>query len=315
MRARRLYPVLLHFWLAVSHAQVWVRLLSAVFGVLAVAMVALVSSRAFGWRAGLGAAFIMAVAPAHVHYAQYVRSYSLFTLLAAAHVWLYLEWLDQETPPSFWRAALAVALTTALLYTHYLALLLFVGEALIGLWWLRHRFRRVLAWGALGAAAGVLFLPGLPLLMHNVAFDRLRNVDRPNPPPLHRLAPNVVSELVVGQHRLGFGDPVTRRATLGAAAVLFPLLWLIGAARGIRTRPTMVIMLCAVSVVPIAIYLLSGRKLVTVRFFLPFSVGLVALMGYGLSTLGGRRRWIAAGAVALLGAIPLWHFYGAFSWS
>jgi 4-amino-4-deoxy-L-arabinose transferase-like glycosyltransferase len=310
-----LYPLLLHFWLGVSHTDVWVRALSAIFGMLAVPMVGLVAARAFGWRAGLAAAYIMALAPGHVHYAQYVRSYSLFTLLASAHVWLFIEWLDEQVPVTRRRAAAAVIVTTALFYTHYLSVLLFAGEGLVALWRVRDLRRRVLSWGSVGAVAGILFLPGIPLLLHNVRFDRVRNADRPNPPALHRLVPNVAADMIIGQQRLGFSDPSIRRATLGLAAAVFPTLWLIGLVRGVRARPDMVLVLCAVSVVPIAIYLISGRKLVAVRFFLPFAAGSIALLGYGLSSLSGKLRWIGVVAVAAICTVPLWHFYRSFSWS
>lgn len=310
-----LYPVLLHFWIEIARADAWVRTLSAVFGVLAVAIVGLVGRRAFGWRTGLAAAFVMAIAPAHVHYAQYVRNYSLFTFLAATHILLFIDWLDPRVPATRRRGALVLAVTVALLYTHYLSVLLFAGEAFAGLWRLRDIRQRVLAWGGIVALGGVLFLPGLPLFLHNVAFDRVRNAERPDPPPLVRAIPNLAGELMVGQRNLGFDDPAVRRATLVAAAVLFPALWLFGVVRGTRARPDVVVILCAVSLVPIAIYLGSGRKLVAVRFFLPFAPGYLVLLGHGLASLRGAVRWAAVAALCIVSALPLAHFYGTYSWS
>lgn len=310
-----LYPLLLHVWLKAGRADAWVRLLPAMLGILAVPAAALVAARAFGPRAGLGAAFIMAIAPAQVHYAQYVRSYSLFTLLATVHVWLFMAWFEPHIRITPRRAAALLAVTTALLYTHYLSVLLFAGEGLVALLRLRDARDRALKWGAVAAVAGVLFLPGLPLLLHNAAFDRVRNAERPDPPPLHRLVPDLAGELLVGQRSLGFGDPATRRATLAAAAVLFPALWIAGAVRAYRTRPDMLLLLCAVSLLPIALYVASGRKLVAVRFFVPFAAGYLAVLGYGLASLQGARRWIAVAALVLVSAVPLWHFYSRFSWS
>ena len=310
-----LYPVLLHAWIGISRSDAWVRTLPALFGVLAVAVVGLVGRRAFGWRTGLAAAFVMAIAPAHVHYAQYVRNYSLFTLLAAAHVLLFIDWLDDRVPATRRRAALALLGTVALLYTHYLSVLLFAGEAVAGLWRLKDIRGRVLAWGGIVVLGGVLFLPGLPLFLHNAQFDRVRNADRPDPPSLVRVIPDLAGELMVGQRNLGFDDPVVRRATLAAAAVLFPALWVCGVVRGVRGRSDVVVILCAVSLVPIAIYLGSGRKLVAVRFFLPFAVGYLVLLGHGLASLRGAVRWVAVAALCVVSAIPLAHFYGTYSWS
>jgi mannosyltransferase len=310
-----LYPVLLHVWIGVSTADWWVRLLSAMFGVIAVLMVGLVAGRAFGWRAGLAAAFVMAIAPAHVHYSQYVRSYSLFTLLAAVHVWLFIDWFDDEGPIAPRKAAAVVLTTASLLYTHYLSVLLFAGEAVAAMWRLRLMPRRVLLFGAAGAFGGLLFLPGVPLLLHNAAFDRLRNVDRPSRPPLVRVVPDLALELVMGQRPLGFSDPGTRRVALSAAAVVFPAIWLFGAIKGWQRRRFAVVALCAVSLLPLALYLVSGRKMVAVRFFVPFATGWIVLLAYGLSSLEGWRRVAAVMALSALSAIPLWHYYRTFTWS
>jgi 4-amino-4-deoxy-L-arabinose transferase-like glycosyltransferase len=310
-----LYPVLLHFWLGVSRADAWVRLLSAIFGVLGVVVVGLLGRRAFGWRAGVAAAGIMAIAPAHVEYAQYVRSYSLFTLLAAAHVWLVIDWMDDRVRLTAGRAAAFVFTTTALFYTHYLSILLLPAEGLFVLVHWRQARTRVLAWTAAVAAAAVLFLPGVPLLLHNIAFDRIRNSDRPEPPALVRMLPDLVSDLNLGQRSLGYDDRFTRRFAMAASLILFPALWLAGVARGVRTRRDLVLLLCAVSILPIAIYVGSGRRLVAVRFFLPFMAGYFVLLGCGLASLNRARAVLVSIALIVMCASPLWHFFTRFSWS
>ena len=310
-----LYPLLLHFWMGVSHADAWVRLLSAIFGVLAVLVVGLVGCRAFGWRAGVAAAAVMAIAPAHVEYAQYVRSYSLFTLLVAVHVWLVIDWMDDRVPLTAGRAAVFVLVTVALFYTHYLSLLLLPAEGLFVLvrgWQAR---TRLLAWTAAVCAAGVLFVPGLPLLLHNVEYDRIRNEDRPEPQALVRVVPNLVSDLNLGPRSLGFEDPVTRRITMAAAAILFPVLWVAGVASGMRTRRDLVLLFCAVSIVPIAIYIGSGRRLIALRFFVPFMAGYLVLLGCGLASLSRVRALLVSIALIVLCAIPLAHFFTRYSWS
>ncbi len=310
-----LYPLLLHGWLTVGHHDAWVRLLSAIFGFLAVVVVWKIVAREFGSRAGLLAAAVMAISPGHVHYSQYVRSYSLFTLLAALHVGLVVEWSRSASRPGPGRFAAIVLVTTAMLYTHYLSLLLVATTGVFMLWRYRRSARVVVPWVAAMAACGVLFLPGVPLLQHNVTFDRVRNADRPDPPPFRELAPTLVAELGAGQRSLGFGDPVVRRTTLIAAALLLPGLAAIGFLRGWRIAPASVILLAAVAIVPPVLYVGSGRRLVAVRFFLPFMVGYLGLIGIGLSSL---RRWraIAAGvAVVAIAAVPLTHYYARHTWS
>lgn len=309
-----LFPLLLHAWMQVSTADAWVRLLPVLFGTLAVPVCALVTARAFGWMAGIAAGFVMAIAPAHVHYAQYVRGYSLFTLLAALHVWLFMVWMDKAVCLARGHAVLLVLLTAALLYTHYLSLLLLGAEGLYVLYAWRLRARGV-RWGLAVAVGGLLFLPGVPLLLHNIEHDRVRNMERPAPPAVVKVAPNLLAELSVGQRILGFDDARIRRATLAAAALVFPALLLVGVVHAARRRPDMLVLLALVTFAPLIVYIGSGRRLVAVRFFVPFMIGYLALIGVGLASL---RRWqaaVAGAALLCLSAVPLEHYYRDFTWS
>ncbi len=310
-----LFPLLLHAWLLVSRADVWVRLLPAIFGVLAVPVFAAVAARAFGPRAGLAAAGVMAIAPAHVEYALYVRSYSLFTLLAALHVWVFLRGIDPATEVRWRDTALLTLLTAALLYTHYLAGLLLAAEgACVAIRW-RRLDGRIVRWAGAVALGVLLFVPGVPLLLLNAQVDRVRNAERPEPGPIVRVLPNVVSDLSVGPQALGFGDPSTRRATLAAAAVVFPCLWGLGVARIQRERRWQVVALSVIAWLPLLLYLGLGRRLVAVRFFLPFTVGYVAVLGAGLASLRRPWRLAAASVLAVVCLVPLWRFETTYAWS
>lgn len=310
-----LYPVLLHAWMQVSRSDAWVRLLPAIFGILAVLACAVVTRRAFGARAGLAAAAVMAIAPAHIHYSQYVRSYSLFTLLAIVHVGLIMGWMDPAARLTRGRAALLVLVTTALLYTHYLSAVLFMAEGIFVIWLGRAAWPRALRCGLAMAVAGALFLPGLPLLLHNVEHDRVRNLDRPLPGPLLRVVPDLVAELSVGQRQLGFNDARIRPVVLAAALVLFPLLVIAGARHQGQTRRQQVVLMALVTLLPLVIYIGSGRRLIAVRFFVPFMLGYLALIGAGLASLRRAPAVAAAALVAVICAVPLVHYYRHFHWS
>jgi hypothetical protein len=256
----------------------------------------------------------MAIAPPHIHYAQYVRSYSLFTLLAGIHVLLLVRCLDEERPGRLTMTAVALA-TAALLYTHYLSLLLFAAEGVYALWRWRDLRVHVLRWGAAATVGGLLFVPGLPLLLHNVEYDRIRNAERPQPPPPWEVFPNLMGELSVGQRILGFDHPTTRRATLAAAAVVFPLLAVVGIAALARDRPQALLLLLLVTFLPLLVYIGAGRRLIAVRFFVPFMFGYLAIVGTGLAALTRTPGVVAAVALLAVCAIPLEHYYRDFRWS
>ena len=330
-----LTPLLLHAWLTPFDSDAWARSLMALFGWLTIPMAYAAGSRAFDRESGLWAAFGAAMAPSLVHYSQYVRGYSLFTLLSVTHLWLALGWFCRRpargTPPpsaadgptqvpSSERPSLAATLAvtgvvTAMLYTHYLSLLYFVAPGTLALVRLRRQRARASAWVAAHGLAAVLFLPGVPLLAHNIQADAVRNEERPLPPPAHVLVPNVALEMFVGQRALGFSDPTVRRSTLVAAAVVFPALVIMAAASGWRDRRCAVLLLLGTAVVPLAIYVVTGRRLVAVRFFLPSTVAGLVLAGYALRLLRVPARTAAAVALAVLAAVPLWHFYTAHEWS
>jgi 4-amino-4-deoxy-L-arabinose transferase-like glycosyltransferase len=340
-----LFPVLLHAWMMLGRSDVWVRLLPALFGLGAVVMVYLLGRRLFDEPTALWAAVVAAIAPAHVHYAQYVRNYSIFTFLAGVHLLLFVRWFrvfsvtpvsegpaQDERPGSVLRQAqgrpeqsrgtvrrrdfiLFVLVTAALLYTHYLSLLLLVPEGLFALWqWPGDRVR-VLQWIGATTLAGVLYLPGLPLLLHNIAFDRLRNEDRARPPSPEVLFPNLMGEMTVGQRSIGFSNPTVRRAVLGGAAVVFPALLVVGIAAGWKRNRDAVVLLLLFAFLPVLIYVGSGRRLVAVRFFLPFMLGYIVMLGHGLSALRWPLRTVMAALVTVLCAIPLFRFYREFDWS
>ena len=78
-----LYYVLLHFWLWFGDSAAHVRMLSALFGTLAIPVIFLVGRRLFGNGVGLIAAFILAISPFHVRFAQEARMYTLLSLNAS----------------------------------------------------------------------------------------------------------------------------------------------------------------------------------------------------------------------------------------
>lgn len=157
-----LYFYLLHLWSAVfGEGVLSLRLLSALFGTLAVFLGGWLVWRIATRRAALLAVLLLALLPTAVRYSQEVRMYSLLgcCLLAATLALLY--WLDTGL-----RRYLAIyaLLMTAAFYTHYFSLF-----GLLVHWaWLASLPESPLRrrdWWLANLAIAVLFLPWLPGLL------------------------------------------------------------------------------------------------------------------------------------------------------
>jgi uncharacterized membrane protein len=78
-----LYYTLLHFWLWLGDGEAQARSLSALMGTLTIPVIFLIGRRMAGAGVGLIAAFILALSPFHVRFAQEARMYTLLTLNAS----------------------------------------------------------------------------------------------------------------------------------------------------------------------------------------------------------------------------------------
>jgi hypothetical protein len=155
------YYLLLHLWTRLfGPGIVPVRLFSVLIGTAAVPLMAAVGRRLLGASGGLLAAFLLAISPFHVYYAQEVRMYGLVMLLGLAATYFALRW---PWGASAWSGYVLVA--TAALYTQYYAGFLLLGLNLVVLIrWLRrsagrHPLRNLLSWLAAQVAVALLFLP------------------------------------------------------------------------------------------------------------------------------------------------------------
>lgn len=119
------YHLALQLWSALGHDETSLRLLSVVFGVVAV-----LATYALGKRFGVGlpAAMLLAVSPFFVHHEQEVRVYTLLVGWSAITTLAYLRLLDR---PNRWRAAAYVVAALGLIYIHPLSGWMLVAHAVV----------------------------------------------------------------------------------------------------------------------------------------------------------------------------------------
>lgn len=158
------YFVLLRLWDQPGDSEARVRLMSAVFGIATIPVVAAAAKRLYGWGAALAAAVVMAVDPFDLWASQEARGYALVILLVTCSTWAFVRATepdaDQDAAPSsrprVWWVLYVVASALAV-YTHLYASFVLLAQ------WLSLAVRpRSVPWRALilsGAALAILLIP------------------------------------------------------------------------------------------------------------------------------------------------------------
>ena len=181
------YYLVLKAWHALTgDTEFALRGLSALAGIVLVALLYRLGRVYFDRPAALAAAALGALNPFLVYYSQEARMYALAATLAAASFLLFSLWLRSSRPPGSpygdRRFAIGYCLVTAAgLYTHYAFAFVVLAENLAALGGLMAHGRaaaagqdhrpgpsRLAVWFGLQAATLVLFLPWLPTAYHQL---------------------------------------------------------------------------------------------------------------------------------------------------
>jgi len=138
-----LYYLLLKAWGSVfGWSDIAVRSLSALLGLVAIALTLLLCHKFFGKRPTILLAPMLAIAPVLTRYSQEARMYTLAMVLCLAIIYAYVKF--KEVPSSWrWRITFVVA-STLLIYTHYFASLILLAPLLNELWELKGQSLKLL---------------------------------------------------------------------------------------------------------------------------------------------------------------------------
>jgi 4-amino-4-deoxy-L-arabinose transferase-like glycosyltransferase len=240
------------------------RLLPAVFGVLAIPTLYLMGRRLAGARAALFMAFLLAVSPLHVYYSQFARYWSLVFLLSA--VYPYALYLGVREHSGRW---LTVGIVTAIVavLAHPAAILPLGG---FGVWLIANYVRRGQLrqlWGqrrvrwavlALSVVAILLALRLVSLLQGWISFHD----ERPGSANEFLLHVPTKSGLKQILYMVGFIESLTLPLVVAAGLGIY-LLWLE------RDRSLAVLLACMFVFPMIFLVLLSFRTPVGVFYLVP----------------------------------------------
>jgi len=166
-----LYYFALHYWIKLfGDSEFSSRLLSAVFGTLAILMIYCLSVLLFEHATGLLASLLLALSPFNIAFSQEARMYTLFILLALLSIYFFIKVLESRSPFALAAYVLSSAL---LLYTHVYSLFVIIAQ---NLYWLsllfisRETFKRTWKrWLLAQTLVFLLFLPWLSILVQQVS--------------------------------------------------------------------------------------------------------------------------------------------------
>jgi len=159
-----LYYFMLHFWMLISNELWHLRLLSVLFSLASVALVADTVKRLTHPAAGLAAAFLTAISPLHIYHAQDIRMYAPLAFFQLAYLNCFVRLLSPSATAASrrWQWAGLILAATLAMYTHNLAIFGLVVAPFYLL--LRRQWRPLRNLILALAAVGLLTLPWLLLI-------------------------------------------------------------------------------------------------------------------------------------------------------
>jgi uncharacterized membrane protein len=319
-----LYFLLMRGWAAIGEGEFVLRYFSTMWGILGVGLIYRLGVQVGGRRAGLMAAFLLAISPFHIWYSQEARMYTMLATLAIFANWCLLMLMRRERP-LLWMVY--VLTLTLFLYTHFLAFLLPVAHYA----YLSIHYRRLraffLKWLAAAAAAVALFAvwPGAMLLTGGFREAKFGNWIA----PAGLFEPfNTLLSLSIGPSI----DPASPAPYL--ALGLFLIFLVHGAIRFCRRLPStaagtrvrealdyrLLLFWCGIPI--LILYLISlnwpipeKRSVYVDRYLIMALPALLVAVAWGLAALSEKssRRWLGPVAlllIASLSAATLSNLYG-----
>ena len=135
------YYMLLHLWVRLAGSSDFsAAFLSLFFGMLLVALAYWLAATVYGARAGLLAAFLVAISPYNIWYSQEVRMYTLGAALGVGVVGAALHLVSMPDARKrvylFWLSVYAICGSLGLWSLYYFAFLLVAANLMVVCWWL-----------------------------------------------------------------------------------------------------------------------------------------------------------------------------------
>jgi len=320
------YYLILHYWVALfGTSAVAVRLLSVLFGVLAIPMIYVVGRQLFNKEAGLVGALILALSSFNIWFSQETRMYSLMVFLALLSMYFFLCFLQRGTLAL---SAGYVLSTMLLLYTHYYGVFVVIAQNIYIVTFLvlsKHRTYKLRHWIGLQAIVLALFAPWiLVVLSRQSAPGVLSNI---------AWLPQATAATLIFTYQLYSGTAVLVATVLSALFLGLSVLSLFAyqKVRGamdwkaplkslesysweVRIQDLtpvyfLAVWLLAINLIPFVISLVS-TNIYYYKYTIAASVALYLLVGKGIANINYKPTKLAViGVVAALSVASLPSYY------
>jgi len=161
---RPLYFRFLSFWMVFGKSEAWLRMPSAIFGILSVALLYILVNRLYGRRPAVLASLLLAISPLHVNHSQEVRMYTLTTMLVIGEVLVFVRYFNLGKPTDL-AACLLIAGIAFLVFP--LTIIMLLPFNLLFLYQLRNT-RKSLVWYGSQAILVLVGIPFLPAVLRSL---------------------------------------------------------------------------------------------------------------------------------------------------
>lgn len=165
-----LYYFLLHYWINLfGDSEQSARLLSALFGIISIALAYKLAALLFDRATGILAALLLAFSHINIEFSQETRMYSLLVMLTLVSLYFFLKLFGGR---SNWILAAYLLSSILLMHTHVYGLFVVIAENAFFLtlyFYRREIFRQMIKrWLLAQSILFLLFLPWLTVLIHQV---------------------------------------------------------------------------------------------------------------------------------------------------
>ena len=162
-----LYYIALHYWQAIVGIDVFsLRLMSILWGAVALIFVYLLVRRNFGKAAGYSALLFTIMSPLFIRYSEAMRMYTMAIAIIAAATYVLTITVTSQTKHRRKLWAVYALLVTAGMWTNYFTAFIWLAHLAWVAWEYKGKNNKLLVeWAAAVGLAVVLYLPWLPWLL------------------------------------------------------------------------------------------------------------------------------------------------------